>query len=283
MAAQAPEPNLPGAITNRPQSLRNTFFHARPDGTYAEIANYAGLAASEWAWQPVFVDIDLDGRMDLLVTSGHAHDVQDRDAELKVRARQKNYGAIANAAERRRVFAADLLENMRIYPPLQTPIVAFRNSGGLRFEDVTDRWGTHQPGTYHGIALADFDGDGDLDFAVNNMNSAAGLYRNNASAPRLAVRLAGLPPNSMAIGARAVLRDGAEMVQRQEVIADQLASLQAERNSLEQRVSLLRPDTLDRDTIDEMARRNLSVMKRDEVMIILDRHGNTVAEEDRGR
>lgn len=63
-------------------------------------------------------------------------------------------------------------------------------------------------------------------------------------------------------------------------LADQLASLQSERKSLEQRVSLLRPETIDRDMVDEMARRKLGVMKHDEVMIFLDGHGNRIAEED---
>lgn len=219
MAAQRDVVNLPGFIDNRPQSLRNTFFHGRPDNTFAEIANFAGLAASEWAWQPVFLDVDLDGRPDLLITTGHAHDLQDRDAERLVRANQKNYGAITNAADRRRTFTADLRANMTRYPPLNTPIVAFRNQGGLRFEDVTADWGANDPGVHHGIALADFDGDGDLDFVVNNLNSPASAYRNNSTAPRVAVRLRGLPPNTMAVGAKATLRGSQVPVQQQEVVA----------------------------------------------------------------
>jgi hypothetical protein len=53
-----------------------------------------------------------------------------------------------------------------------------------------------------GACLADLDNDGDLDVIVNNMNDAAELNRNNASAPRVAVRLQGLPPNTKGIGAR---------------------------------------------------------------------------------
>jgi len=219
MAAQPRLLNLPGVITNRPQSLRNTLFVAREDGTYAEAANFAGLAASEWAWQPFFFDVDLDGQQDLLITSGHARDVQDRDAEAQVRTRQRNYGAITNAVERQRIFSQDLLANMRIYPPLQSPIVAFRNLGGMKFADVTEQWGTSQPGVYHGLATADFDGDGDLDLALNPMNGPAMLYRNEAAAPRLAIRLRGLPPNTEAIGAKVILRGGAVPEQTREVIS----------------------------------------------------------------
>ena len=219
MEAQRSFASMPGVFTDRPQSLRNTFFLSRGDGTYAEIANYAGLAASEWAWQPVFIDFDLDGQLDLLITSGHARDVQDRDANLLIRGRERNYQAIANPEERRRTFTSDLVQNMRLYPELKTPILAFHNRGGLRFEDVTELWGTDQPGVHHGIATADFDGDGDLDFAVNNLNSPAAIYRNDAAGPRVAVRLKGNAPNSQALGSLLVLRGGAVPEQRQEIIA----------------------------------------------------------------
>ena len=217
MEAQRSFPNLPGVFTDRPQSLRNTLFLSRRDGTYAEIANLAGLAASEWAWQPIFLDADLDGHPDLLITSGHVQDVQDRDANLLIRARGRNYQSITNRDERRRAFIADMVANSLLYPPLKTPIVAFRNRGDLSFEDVTDKWGTALPGVHHGIATGDFDGDGDLDFAVNNLSAAATLYRNDFSKARVAVRLQGKKPNSQAIGAKVMLRGGAVPEQWQEI------------------------------------------------------------------
>jgi enediyne biosynthesis protein E4 len=219
MDAQPSSPNLPGVFQDRPQSLRNTLFLSRGDGTYAEIANFSGVAASEWAWQPAFLDVDLDGHSDLLITSGHARDVQDRDANAQIRARQRNYQSIANPIERRKAFQADLLAHMRLYPELRTPIIAFRNQGNLKFEDMTAQWGTGQPGIHHGFATADFDGDGDLDFVVNNLNSSASLYQNESPAPRVAVRLKGKVPNTQAIGALVTLRNGAVPMQQQEVVA----------------------------------------------------------------
>ncbi len=218
MPAQPDEVNLPGLIADRPQSLRNTLQIGRGDGTFAEVAGFAGLAAAEWAWQPLFLDVDLDGWPDLLITTGHAHDVQDRDAQISVDSRQRTPGVFTNATERRQAFTRDLLANMRLYPRLATPIVAFRNQGGLRFTEVTGDWGTDQLGTHHGIATADFDGDGDLDLVVNNLNAPAALYRNDTAAPRVAVRLAGRAPNTQAIGAVVTLRGGAVPIQRQEVI-----------------------------------------------------------------
>jgi hypothetical protein len=86
MLAQAPMASPAGAIDNRPQIMRNTFFVNRADGTFAEIADYAGVNASEWSWSPVFLDVDLDGYEDLLIPAGHTRDVQDLDADVLTRA-----------------------------------------------------------------------------------------------------------------------------------------------------------------------------------------------------
>ncbi|MBL9171804.1 MAG: VCBS repeat-containing protein [Verrucomicrobiales bacterium] len=202
MLAQAPAPSVIGLGADRPQLMRNTFFHARGDGTYEELANFAGLAASEWSWQPLFLDMDLDGRADLLIASGHVMDVQDLDANQAINARQHSWDHIKNEVERRQAFANELMEHNRLYPRLNTPILSFRNQGNLRFTETTTEWGTGDDGVHHGIATADFDGDGDLDLAVNNLGSAAGIYRNNASGNRIVVSLRGADANTFAIGAR---------------------------------------------------------------------------------
>ena len=212
-----------GEIENRPQIMRNTLFLNRGDGSYAEIANFGGLEASEWSWQPVFIDVDLDGYEDLLITAGHAKDVQDADAEALIRSRQRpGQGSPFVKGTRqtltREEFTEELMQHMRLYPRLDMPIVAFHNLGNLKFQDVTATWGTEQRGVHHAIALADFDGDGDMDFVVNNLGAVAGMYRNETSAPRVSVRLKGLPPNTQGIGSKIKLLNGAVPVQSQEVI-----------------------------------------------------------------
>src|SRR4030095_13257938 len=64
---------------DRPQSPRNTLFHNRGNGTSAELAQFSGLDASDWSWCPAFLDVDLDGFEDLLITTGHGRDAQNAD------------------------------------------------------------------------------------------------------------------------------------------------------------------------------------------------------------
>src|SRR5436309_11035269 len=40
-------------------------------------SDFSGLPASDWSWQPVFVDVDLDGYEDLIIPAGHTRDVQE--------------------------------------------------------------------------------------------------------------------------------------------------------------------------------------------------------------
>src|SRR5205814_9280424 len=86
--AETKMPTRVGEIANRPQIMRNTLFHNRGDGTFAEIADFSGLPASDWSWQPVFIDVDLDGYEDLIISAGHTRDVQDVDATMQIKSRQ---------------------------------------------------------------------------------------------------------------------------------------------------------------------------------------------------
>ncbi len=224
--AQSPVSSMIGAIDDRPQIMRNTLMKNRGDGTFADVSDFAGLSAAEWAWQPVFLDVDLDGYEDVLITTGHAKDVQDLDAAAAIQAnespRPKGTGLVefqGKMMTAHEAFITQKMLNGRHYPRLDTPIVAFRNRGQYRFSEVTADWGLNTPGVHHGVAVADLDGDGDLDMVVNNLGAPAGIYRNTTSAARVAVRLKGLAPNTQGIGAKITLLGGAVPMQSQEVVS----------------------------------------------------------------
>ena len=185
-------------VMARPQYPRNTLLWNRGDGTYAEIAQYAGIEGSEWSWNPVLLDVDLDGFEDLLVPNGFVRDNMDIDSMNRIMAEKA----------RRKLTPLEELHLRAIYPPLYTPNIAFRNMGNLRFTECSHEWGFDQTTISQGICLADFDNDGDLDLAVNNLNHPAALYRNDSSAPRIGVRLRGRPPNTAGIGARITVSGG---------------------------------------------------------------------------
>jgi hypothetical protein len=196
---------VPGQIENRPGFMQNMFFHNRGDGTYAEIANYSGVAASDWSWQPVFLDVDLDGYEDLLIVNGMRLNILDRDILERIRSLGRQP-------------LEQLRTNTLLYPPSLTQNLAFRNRHDLRFEEVGGRWGFDSRRIANGIALADLDNDGDLDIAINCLDDKPLIYRNETLAPRLLVRLQGQSPNRFGIGAKIKVLSKSLPAQSQEII-----------------------------------------------------------------
>lgn len=205
MVNSEPTPHFIGQIDNRPQYSRNSLFLNRGDATFAEIAQFSGLEASEWSWSPLFIDIDLDGYEDIIMATGHYYDALDGDTLDRIRAT--------------RYTSIDTWKNkIFTFPSLNTPNVAFRNRGDLTFEDVSGEWGFATPDISHGMATGDLDNDGDLDIIINRLNSPAGVYRNESNSSRVAVRLRGLPPNTQGIGAK-IRFIGGPVSQSKEAIA----------------------------------------------------------------
>ena len=184
----------PGLIKNRPQIMQNTFFLNRDNLEYAEISRYSGLHASEWTWSVMFLDVDLDGWEDIILTTGHLFDVQDSDTANRIRSM-----TIKSLEE--------LQKTIMMYPPLKTPNFIFRNRGDLTFEETGKTWGFSESTISHGIAAGDLDNDGDMDVVINNLNENAGLFRNESSGSRMAVRLKGEKSNTRGIGSKIGFRD----------------------------------------------------------------------------
>ncbi len=198
-----------GVIDDRPQLSRNTLQVGRGDGTFADLAYFSGLEASEWSWGPIFVDVDLDGWLDILVANGQLRDFQNMDVARALQAAQAG----------RQLTQSDAIRLQEQIPKLETSKLAFRNLGGYQFSDQSEAWGLGGPGISQGMCLADLDGDGDLDLIVNNLNAVASVYRNETIAPRVAVRLKGRAPNTSGVGAVVTLKGGGAPIQSQERIS----------------------------------------------------------------
>ena len=216
----------PGTIDNRPQIPQSVLFRNRGDGTFEEIAAYAGVTATDWSWQPVFLDVDLDGYEDLIISAGFAYDVNDLDT-IEKKEKLLRAGTlvppkpgpdgkpVARSPQEQK--DEELYQVDKLFEPFKNPVVAFHNLGNLKFEDIGPAWGFNQPALHNGIAIADLDNDGGLDVVLNNFGSAASVYHNHGSAPRVAVRLKGLAPNTQGIGGKIKLLGGAVPMQSQEV------------------------------------------------------------------
>ena len=196
------------AIELRPQYSMNTLFLNRGQTTYSEIAFASGINASDWSWTPVFLDVDLDGYEDLLITTGHEMEMMNMDTivEAEQRKTQKTMSKL------------ELLHLRKMFHRMNSPNVAFRNRGNATFEDAGTAWGFDLPAVSHGMALADLDNDGDLDIVINNLNDPATLLRNEATTPRLWISLKGSGKNTQGIGAKLRVLGG-PVIQSQEVIA----------------------------------------------------------------
>ena len=187
-------PKQPGDLESQLQQQRNTLFLNRGDGTFSESSLAAGVSASGWSWSTMFLDVDLDGWQDILITNGHLWDIMDADTHERLQNR------LTDVPWQRLRWE---------FPPLKERNVAFRNRGDVTFEEVSAAWSFGvEEDISHALAAGDLDGDGDLDVVVSRLGSNALVLRNDAAAARVAVRLVGDAPNTRAVGARVRLLGG---------------------------------------------------------------------------
>src|SRR5207344_672045 len=49
------------------------------NGVFSEVGLYAGVAATDWSWSPLFMDFDNDGLKDLFISNGIPKRLNDID------------------------------------------------------------------------------------------------------------------------------------------------------------------------------------------------------------
>jgi hypothetical protein len=157
-------------------------FHNLEDAVFEDVVVRAGLAVNPRfvGWGVELVDLDNDGWQDVFQVNGHVYPELERQDRVQEEYRQR--------------------------------ALVYRNLGGGRFEDVSERVGSALDvrKSSRGAAFGDFDNDGDVDVAVMNMGEAPSLYRNDLESGHhwIQLRLEGTKSNRSAIGATVAIENG---------------------------------------------------------------------------
>lgn len=175
---------------------------------FSDVAPMAGVAATDWSWSALLADFDNDGAKDMFITNGIVGRPNDLDY----------ISYITNDSVQREMSDEQLFSKM---PPGNVPNVIYRKRDGFRFADVSKQWIGEQPSVSNGAAYADLDNDGDLDLAVNNINSPASIMRNDVakdSANYLRVTFEGPPANKFGVGATLKVNAGKDVYHREQFV-----------------------------------------------------------------
>lgn len=202
------------ANSSKAQYQRNMLQINNQGKGFTEVGFLSDVNATEWSWNTLFGDYDQDGLKDLFVTNGFKRD------QVNIDFIKTNYGnEVLTGDTAWNPLHLDLkIENL---PSFKISNFIFQNSDGIRFEKKNEPWGIIHPGHSVGAAHADFDNDGDLDFIIQNLDTVAYTYRNNAEllhkdSKWLKVWLKGSGLNTHGVGSRVYLFDG-ENMQMQEI------------------------------------------------------------------
>ncbi|MGB5820542.1 MAG: VCBS repeat-containing protein [Saonia sp.] len=189
----------------------------------SEVGFMSGISSTDWSWAPIMMDFDNDGDKDIYITNGYVKDITDLD--------------FINFSSQNNIFGTPEAKNNKLkkmvdgLPGIHLPNFFYENTAGSQFNDVSNIWVQEQASFSNGAAYADFDLDGDIDLAVNNINAEAFLLENKASLDTtkhyIRLRLKGTQQNAHAIGAKAIVwSGGGRQSQFQSVIRGYLSSME---------------------------------------------------------
>jgi len=184
-----------------PQYMWNAVYINTGTDHFEEAAHITGMDATGWTFGARLADLDNDGRLDAFFACGMIRNFIDADLVDK-------QNVAPNLAAR-----ANVWKNS---PPRHETTLAFRNLGDLKFANVSKEWGLDIDGVSFGVAIADIDGDGDLDLVIANYNAPPTIIRNNTTSGHLvAIKLAGIKPNLDGLGAEILLESASGRQVRQ--------------------------------------------------------------------
>jgi ASPIC and UnbV/FG-GAP-like repeat/PPIC-type PPIASE domain len=167
------------------QPLR--FFHNNGDGTFTDRTAQAGLSGQLGGLNMVQADYNNDGCMDLLVLRG-AWEFPERKSLLRNNCdgtftdvtREAGLGEPATRTQT--AVWADINNDglLDLFVGNENgPSQLFLNKGDGTFEDISAQSGANRIAFTKGVAAADYDNDGYVDFYVSNLYGGNFLYHNN--------------------------------------------------------------------------------------------------------
>ena len=180
------------------------------DGTFKDISFEAGVFDCGWAWAGRFWDYDNDGFLDIMVANGY----------ISANPKDEYFTKLASTVTKPNFDPTDAMN----WPVMgdstfsgYEPKRVFHNEGNETFKEVAADLGLADTRDGRGLAIFDFDRDGDLDVYLSCQGQESVFWRNDLG-PRkqwLEVDLQGTHCNRSAIGARLTLTCGGQKLLRE--------------------------------------------------------------------